>query len=117
MKIRTRRATCTVEIDDATFEMEQMTPQEMTQLMEKVTKVTGKGPDKKTDTDHHEFNTMSFIAMCKSWNGITDEEGKPAQCDEDTKRDMYRFDNEMVLRILGKARDQFGERVDLAEKN
>ena len=83
-----------------------LTPSELTRLLEKHRIVQWESPDKKTAKQRFEkYDDENFVydRLCKvlkRWEGITDENGKEIECNDDNKIKAYEHNPGLIKWVI-----------------
>lgn len=117
MRLRTKKETITVTIEDVTVTAEPLTPRETEDLRRRFTHMVGRGADRRQDFDSIGFTEAMFVKVVKSWTGAVDEEGKDLPCTAESKKLVFEHDQDFAGDVLAGIKDAVAERREVLEKN
>jgi len=117
MKLHTKKRRITIKIEDVTVIAEPMTPREIAKLRYDCTDIVGRGDGAVQEFDGYEFSARMFERIVVSWDGATDEDGRPLECTVANKRAVYDYDQGFATQVLTDVKDKMSAREEAEEKN
>jgi len=122
MKLRTKRVEAWISIEGATpeevakFLVRPLTPQDISELLEKCKKTEWEKGQRFAEPDWFRFKMQKIYATIIDWEGVEDEDGKELRCIDANKKMIFLANPEFVDKILDKADALYKDVQDNLEK-